>query len=76
MLLVRPAIFSSFTPGAGCNSYRVMVGPLVMSPGATSMPNWASVWTISRALDMSSSLVSVGLTEVSGRLNKSIEGKR
>ena len=60
MLLLSAVIFSSFTPGAGCNSYRVMVGPLVMSPSETSISNCASVCCISRALAINSSFDSVG----------------
>jgi len=74
MLFVRPAIFSSFTPGAGCSSYRVIVGPFVMSPGASSIPNCASVCTINRAFATNSSLVSVGRTVMSGGLSRSIPG--
>ena len=38
-LLLKLAIRSSLIPGAGSSSYRVIVGPLVMSPRETSIPN-------------------------------------
>ncbi len=66
ILFAKAVIFSSFTPGAGCNSYLVIVGPLVMSPSVTSIRNCCSVSLSNLAFARSCSRGSAGTSGPSG----------
>ena len=51
----RLTILSTRTPLAGNTSYRVMVGPRVMSPRETEMPNCIRVSMMTSWMESSSS---------------------